>query len=77
MDKVLASLKAVFALIAPGIIGLIAATQQESAGHDHITSGEWIGILASMVVLSGGVYLTPNKDRKGRHQDESVQPAGR
>lgn len=76
MDTVLAYAKALVGFLAPMAGSLIVAVQEASPGHETITSGEWIAGFCVAVVTAGAVAGTPNKDRKGTHQNESVQPPG-
>ena len=39
-----------------------------------INYAEWWMIVATAFTALAGVYGVPNKDKRGEHQDESVQP---
>jgi hypothetical protein len=41
---------------------------------DGVTLSETLGILMAGLTGLGVVFAVPNKDRRGRHQRESVQP---
>lgn len=69
--------KAFVGFITPGVVALVAAVQDGSPGGSAVTGPEWVGVVAAMVVTGGLVFGVPNKDRKGLHQRESVQPPGR
>jgi len=66
--------KAVVAFIAPGLVVIGSAITAGSDGGTRITTTEFVSALIAMFVTSGVVYATPNKDKRGRHQTESVQP---
>ena len=66
--------KAVVGFLTPGVVAFTAALQDGSPGGSQITGAEWGGILAAMFITGGLVYSTPNKDKTGTHQEESVQP---
>ena len=74
MDNIKPYLKAIVGFIAPGVVALVAAMQDGSPGNSDITSGEWVAIAAACILTSAGVYAVPNKDPRGKHQEESTQP---
>lgn len=74
MDKITPYLKALVAFVVAFAGNLLFAMQPETAGGAAITGNEWLRTLVLTVASTGAVYLTPNKDPKGRHQRESVQP---
>lgn len=69
--------KALVGFAAPAAGTIIAAVQEGSPGHETITQAEWVTALCIAVATSAGVGITPNKDRLGKKQDESVQPPGK
>jgi len=77
MTNVLPYLKAVVAFIAPAVVILVGATLAVSDGGETITRAEWWTAIAACFGTSGAVWAAPNKDRKARHQSESVQPPTR
>jgi hypothetical protein len=81
MDKVLNTAaryaKAVVAFVVPAAGTLIAAMQDGSPGGSSITGAEWFAAFLIAAGASVGVGATPNKDPRGLHQDESVQPPER
>jgi hypothetical protein len=74
MDKIRPYWKAVVGFVAPAAVTIGAAVTSSSDGGTRITQTEWITALVACVVTSAGVYGVPNKDRRGLHQRESVQP---
>ena len=69
-----------FATVAKAGTGgvITAGTAVTAALQDGvITGGEWVGIVAALIVGVVGVWAVPNKDPKGKVQDESVQPPKR
>lgn len=66
--------KAVVAFVTPAIPTVLASMQESSAGGTTIVAVEWVTIIAASLGTSAVVYATPNKDRTGTKQDESVQP---
>lgn len=75
MDKIKPYIKALVAFVTPGAVLIGAAVTEASEGGSTITTSEWVTALVACLVTSGAVYRIPNKDPKGEHQDESVQPA--
>jgi hypothetical protein len=76
MNTVLVYAKALVGFAAPMAGSLIVAVQDSSPGGSAITQGEWIAGFCVAIVTAGAVGGTPNKDREGTHQRESVQPPG-
>ena len=74
MTRFLPYLKAIGAFVAPGVVLLVGATLMVSDGGETITRAEWLTALVACFGTSGTVYALPNKDRRGKHQRESVQP---
>lgn len=74
IDKIKPYLKALVAFVTPGVVGLVAAVQDGSPGDSTVTGAEWVGIAAACLLTGGAVFGAPNKDPKGTHQEESVQP---
>lgn len=74
MEKIAPYYKAVIGFITPGVVALVAAVQDGSQGGSAVTGPEWVGIGAACVLTGSLVLATPNKDKTGTHQDESVQP---
>jgi hypothetical protein len=74
MDKLAPYWKAVLAFIAPGAVTIGSAVTDASDGGDRITTAEWVTALVACVVTAAAVYATPNRDPRGLHQRESVQP---
>lgn len=79
MTKLAPYWKAVVGFIAPGAVVLGAAVLEVSDAGTRVTASELVTAAVACIVTSAGVYRTPNRDPKARHQDESVQPphAGR
>lgn len=65
-------LKAIVAALVAGLGSLYQALDQ-----DGVTAQEWVAVALATVAALGAVYRTPNRDPRGRHQDESVMPAER
>lgn len=74
IDTINAYRKAVVGFIAPATGTLIAAVQDGSDGGSAITQAEWVTAICIAVATSAGVGAIGNIDRKGKRQDESVQP---
>jgi hypothetical protein len=66
--------KAVVGFVGPGVVILLNAITAGSDGGTAITQSEWLTALFTAIATSAGVYVIPNKDKKGKHQRESVQP---
>lgn len=77
MDTALRFAKAIVAFIVPAAGTLLASMQDWSAGGSVITGNEWLTAFLVAATASTGVGFTANKDPKGLHQDESVQPRDR
>lgn len=54
--------------------GLLAATQHDSPGAESVTQGELLSIALTALAGQQFVFWTPNKDKEGTKQEESVQP---
>lgn len=74
MDQVGRYWKAIIGFVAPGAVTLISAMQDASDGGSRVTKSEWLTAAIAAVVTSAGVAAKGNTDRKGKFQDESVQP---
>lgn len=74
MTKIAPYWKAVIGFIAPGAVIIGASTLPGSDGGSVVTGSEIITAAVACVVTSAGVYAKGNKDDRGSHQSESVQP---
>lgn len=71
-------LKAVTGTLVPLAVTLGYALHEASEGKGGVITGsEWVMILAAAGITGGGVFGVPNKDPKGKKQDQSVQPPDR
>lgn len=66
--------KAVAAFIVTLAGYLISAMQDDSVGGSRITGNEFLYAFLLTIVVTGAVFGTPNKDRRGTKQAESTQP---
>lgn len=72
--------KAVTGAIVAGLSTLAMALQptaEELAKNQTtgtVTGAEWVNIAIAFLTGLGLVWAMPNKDQKGEHQEESVQP---
>jgi hypothetical protein len=64
LETVKPVLKAITAFVAPGVVALVAAVGDSSAGGTHITGPEWINIAAACILTSAAVWAVPNLPRK-------------
>lgn len=62
-------LKAIVAALVAGLGSLYQALD-----NDSVTSQEWVAVALATLAALGTVYGVPNKDPRGQHQAESVQP---
>lgn len=53
--------KAVVGFIAPGAVILTSAVQENSAGGELITGGEWVTAICATIITGAAVYAVPNK----------------
>lgn len=58
--------------IAGGLFGAVSLYLK--VADNGVTVNEWLQVVVAALVGSGLVYVVPNKDPRGRHQAESVQP---
>jgi hypothetical protein len=72
VDKISPYLKA----IAAAVTAFGGSYATAYASDNVVTQAEWIGIAVATVVATAAVFGIPNKDPKGVHQQESVQPKG-
>ncbi len=75
MDKITPYLKTVFGFLTPGAVILGSAVTEASDGGANVTQAEWITALVACIITGSLVFAVPNKDPRGTHQDDSVQPA--
>jgi hypothetical protein len=68
VTKIKPYMKAAAGFVAAVIVAFLGAKD------GGVTQAEWLQIILAGLGGSGLVYLTPNKDPKALHQDESVQP---
>lgn len=61
LEKIPQVAKAIIAFFAPGAAMLITAITDASDGGTAVTGAEWIGALATAVVVGGTVYAVPNR----------------
>ena len=61
MTKIAPYWKAVVAFISPGVVALVAAVADGSAGGSAVTGPEWVGIAAACILTGGVVLAVPNK----------------
>lgn len=61
MDKLMPYWKAVVGFMAPGLIMLVSAVMDGSAGGVEITQAEWITAIATAFITSAGVYTVKNR----------------
>lgn len=54
----------------------LVATLQGRTDLDTMRAVDWLIVLASALAAGGTVWAAPNKDRRGLHQHQSVQPPG-
>lgn len=52
--------KAVVGFVAPGVVALVQAVSDASPAGGAITTPEWVGIGAAMILTSAAVYAVPN-----------------
>ena len=70
LDTLRPCLKAVVAFLGPGLLILGQAAMR----GEPITTSLALTALGTAVVTALGVYVVPNTDTHGDHQEESVQP---
>lgn len=61
MEKLAPYWKAIVGFMAPGLLVLVSAVTEGSAGGVAITQAEWITAVASAFITSAGVYTVRNR----------------
>lgn len=61
MEKVAPYWKAFVAFLAPGLLVLVSAVLEGSAGGTEVTQAEWITAAATAFITAAGVYTVPNR----------------
>lgn len=74
MEKIAPYYKAVTGVVVPFLGSIGTALLDDSAGGSAITASEWISAVVLGLVAGGAVFAVGNKDPRGTHQRESVQP---
>jgi hypothetical protein len=69
-------LKSIVGFVTPGIVALVAAVQDSSPAKDHITTAEWVGIIAACFITAGAVFAVPNLPRTNEPRGPDSVSAG-
>lgn len=62
MEKVAPYWKAVVGFLAPGLLVIVSAVLEGSAGGVEITQAEWVTAVATAFITSAGVYTVRNRE---------------
>jgi hypothetical protein len=64
--------KAVVGFVTPGVVALVAAVQESSAGGTSVTLAEWVSIAGAMFATGGLVYGVRNAKKTERGYGSGV-----